>query len=154
MKDLEETVFVITGANVELTESIKVQKQMILHLQEDLDIQEESKSSNDEVQDDTPNDLENDLESRTCKECDFVASRNVNKKRLLVTKLPFQCKQAASSRGQEKVRKLSSPSPCLGRLPWPPDLAACLGRLENVFVILEWPLTSLQLTSRQDKHSP
>ena len=76
MKDLEETVFVITGANVEWTESIKVQKQMILHLQEDLDIQEESKSSNDEVQDDTPNDLENDLESRTCKECDFVASKS------------------------------------------------------------------------------
>ena len=110
--------------------------------------------SNDEIQNNTPNDIENDLESQTCKECDFVASRNVNKKRLLVTKLPFQCKQAASSRGQEKVRKLSSPSPCLGRLPWPPDLAACLGRLENVFVILEWLPTSLKLTSRQDKHSP
>ena len=49
---------------------------MILHLQEDLGIQKESESSNDEIQNNTPNDIENDLESQTYKECDFVASKS------------------------------------------------------------------------------
>ena len=34
------------------------------------------------------------------------------------------------------------------------ELTSNYNSLKNVFVILEWPLTSLQLTSRQDKHSP